>query len=224
MFAGGLAIAVGDAGTAGPSFNPISRNPVLLFDANKGISIGTGVSAWQSQGSNTLSVTQGTGADQPGYTASNASWGNQSTLNYTSTSMQLSNSFTLAQPFTIYVFGAITTASTSFFVECTDALGLDLTKFYFNDGAINSSSVGDGNPHAFCAVFDGTSGGLYVDSSSAAIVAGSDTVGLSSTLSVGALMTGTIAFVMIVANADTQAQRSQLFTYGSSRYKAFTAQ
>lgn len=210
----------------GSTFTPASRNPVLWYrsDAANVTLVSNAVSSWASIGSNTQAVTQGTSADRPGYTATNSSWNNRPTLNYTSTSMQLNAvSFTQAQPCSLYVFGAITTGGTSWLVSSTCEAGLDGADFYFYDGAIHTASTGNGNPHAFCVVFNGSSGALYVDNSSTALATGSGSIGYSSSLSIGNSMTGTIVEVVLYAGADTAAQRSQMFVYGTNLYKAFTA-
>lgn len=207
------------------AFSPLSRSPVLWYRADKGTTVVTGVSSWVSQGSNTLAVTQSTGADQPTLTASTLAWNDQATLDFSSDAMSLTAaSFTLAQPCTLYVFCSITTTSgtQSFIYSAGGAqFGKSGTDFYFYDGATHTDTSGDTNPHAFCVVLDGSSGGLYVDNSSTAVVAGSGSDGFSSGLQISsafANLTGVLAEIVVLSGADSQVQRHQFFSYGASRY------
>lgn len=77
---------------SGPGFTPRSLSGLVAwYRSDLGITIATGVSAWADQsgsGDANRNAAQGTGANQPTYTAADAAFGNQPSLTSTAASNQ----------------------------------------------------------------------------------------------------------------------------------------
>jgi hypothetical protein len=84
-------------------FLPVTANLAAWYQAEKGITIGTGVSAWADQSGNGNTLTQATGANQPAYSATGGSNGTAMVTFDGSNDTMSTAGFTLAQPNTYYL-------------------------------------------------------------------------------------------------------------------------
>lgn len=166
------------------------------------------------------------------YTASDSSYGNQSTLTMSGSDLESSTSsnwFGVTQPFTLYAVGEADTSSQQSIIEDSHG-GLD-AELWLSGGKWGISAGGTGfssiagtlsTPLAFCGVYNGSSSALYIDNSSIAV--GTGTVGVAGFLGntfVGGssnALTGKVAELICYGGAHTNSQIAQVFAYFATRY------
>jgi hypothetical protein len=234
----GVAIALDSFAPSG-FVDPTSLPNLLLWlRGDKGVTLNAAnVSAWADQsgtGDANKNAAQSTAINQPGYTASDAAYSNQSTLSF-SGSQWLDGvglwAVAASQPTTIYVVGEQISSDSAYFTGgaagSRQALVQDTGDVWsmyagnaFVDGTTHTTS-----PSCACAIFNGASSAIYSGASFAA-AQGSGNAGASSLTqtSVGALvggvakMVGKIAEIVIYSGTHSAGSRAQLRSYFLSRY------
>lgn len=110
-----MAIALGTRiglGFAGSQFSPLALGPFVWLRSDLGITLNsTTVAAWADQSGNGHNVSQGTGANQPTYNASDANYNGRPSLQAaTSGHFLLSAAFSIPQPFSLFIVGEAATS------------------------------------------------------------------------------------------------------------------
>lgn len=201
---------------------------ILWLRADKGIVLGTGVSAWNDLSGNNQNVTQSTGNKQPTYNSKDAQYNNQPTLSFLGSSFQeLDNSsFSASQPNTWYFVGNCSTTSAfsdgtgqSCLITAT-ALGAEAPNF----STYIPTTPPPSNPTVAVYIFNSTTSAIYANNSNKSINGGNyGTNGITNINIGGAFalsdnMTGKIAEVIIYKGAHTNKQIEAVMNYAGSRY------
>jgi hypothetical protein len=218
--------------SGGPPFTPASLpGLVAWYRSDLGITLnGSTVSAWADQSGNGHHLTQGTGAQQPTYQASDAGWnGRPSLLSTINTSSLGTGIFSQAQPVTIYFVSNMSTASAnqtpingtgSYLIQWTGSAWL----IHSNTSLTSPASSNTTGIMAF--VFNSTSSAVYRNSSASPIVTGdAGAIGQNAALfaladnSSGLLaMGGTVVELAYYSGAHSSSQISKVFRYAGSLY------
>ena len=214
-------------------FSPKSISGLYLWlRADLGITIATGVSSWADQSGNgdaNRTVTQGTGAAQPVYTASDAGFDSKPTVSSTGTQWLASGapSASLAQPSTIYVCG--TMIGGRIIDGSTVVAGrqgiLDVPNWGIYAGTVTVTSATIGTTKCVAsAVFNGASSALYLNDSSSSTTSGNP--GSDSLARIGVLGThdglglnvAKVAEIVCYSGAHDQSTRLRIMSYMGARY------
>jgi len=234
-----IRVARGRAGNATP-FSPAQFSGLVAwYRADKGITIGAGVSAWADQsgtGDANKNMAQATGSRQPTFNASDAAYNGKSTLSLASASVQFlaSNAWTvsLSQPFTVFVVGnddgsineqLYFDAQQGAAQEST-IFNLDGTTYHMLNGApsINGSAISNAK-RVLGGIFNGASSSLFNNAKTAVAtgtVGAFNLTGLTAGASLAASVSlnGKLAELIVYNSALTQSQVNQVLAYCGSRY------
>lgn len=217
---------------------PIVSNLGLWLRSDKGITLATGVSAWNDQSGNGNNSTQATGSQQPTYITSDGAANGKPTLSWSGAASQvLVGNYTgsPAQPYTIIVVGQTSaSAQQATFTTATGALQMlgNAGVWAYYDGTVVSSAVASTSLSVVAGVFNGASSALYVNNSQTAAAngnPGSTVMGtnyyVGAALSSGASnpLTGKIAEIIVYTVGLTTAQLKVIFQYLGARYKIATS-
>jgi hypothetical protein len=210
---------------AAAGFSPLDLSPTLWFRADTG-----SVSSWTDQSANAKHAVQADSGKQPAITASNASFNNQSTYDFTVGDFLQTPSLGAAQtqPYTLYICFL---ASAGTFV--TD--GLDATHrviplisggtLYLHAGAYGVQSTTNPNAkHVWCGVVNGGSSAWYVDKYNTTEDTGDAGAHTFSGLTIGAGwdggsgVTASIPEIAIFAGSHSSGNRQSMMEYMGTRY------
>lgn len=217
----------------GSPFSPLDISGLVLWlRSDLGVTLnGSNVSAWADQSGQGNNVSQGTGAQQPPYVASDASFGGQPSLTFTNGSHQNLGSgvwsVSLVQPCTWYVLAKYTSFA-GVGIVMQDISAHQAMYVTANGGAfqisaasaMGSAHVSNG-AHAFVGVFNGASSAAYLDASTGPVsgnVGAGTLTRLQVSLSNANNWSGSVAEVMGYSGAHTAANVAQVLQYYNSRY------
>jgi hypothetical protein len=224
----------------GSGFLP-TQLPGLMFwtDSAFGITQAAGlVSNWADISGNGNSFAQGTGANQPAYTASDAAYGGRPSLTFVSTNpnwMDMQNALPIiVQPMTVYCVGNISSnaAASDFFDKANGAIGRMLlaSSIGANTVAIFAgSTVGPAGsvaaPSVIGCVFNSPTCSLLINASQAPIATGDTGATGLNKFEIGGFsggtasqMNGKLASFLVYSAAHTPAQIQQVFAYLGARF------
>lgn len=206
----------------------------LWLRADLGVTLnGSNVSAWADQSGNgdaNRNAVQATGAQQPPFVASSASYGNQSVINFTSSTGLVTGTWSaaLTQPFTVFLIGHTTDNATNnfFFDSLADAaLVIDggpgaLTA----DLPLNLAGLGTtfNTPSACYVVGNGASSQIAVRVRTAQVTGNAGTNGATGLVigrNVGTnSLLGPLAEIAVYSGALSAGQINTFMTYAAARY------
>jgi hypothetical protein len=205
----------------------------LWLRADMGITLNsTRVSQWNDLSGNGINVAQATGALQPLFNASDASYSRQPTLTFDAVrgdTLQ-NTSFALSQPFTVVIAGECTT--TGVYCAFFDSSVAGRVTFRFSSSSTYELYAGTDllgpavstAKSAFAAIFNTTSSALYVTNSASSTMSGDTGTNAISQFYVGGpaadsdTFGGKIAELAVFSSALTPAQRRRIFNYLGGRY------
>ena len=149
-------------------FDPFAvGQPVLLFDAAKGITLnGADVSLWADQSGNGNDVSQGTAADQPLWNASDADFNGQPSIegDGVSESITAVTGLLTAQPNTIFmVYKRISGGGRFFDTSGTAARQIMYGNMTIYAGTAQALFVGDTNAHVIAFDWNAASSDAWLD-------------------------------------------------------------
>lgn len=218
------------------SFLPSKLTGLALWlRADLGITIGTGVSAWADQsgsGDANKNVAQATGAAQPTYTATDATFNGKSTLTLDGTDDQLlaAGSWAVAPPTTGTLFIVWKSVGTGFSFPIVDR-GSNVYEFYQNTGAntdlrwflsADLTSVSTSlNVKSICAIdMNGASSKIFQNAKTTPLVTGNPGTVATFGLNIGRAGLGncTIAEIIIYSTRLSAANFGAVMDYLGSRY------
>lgn len=209
-------------------------------DANSITHVTGSISAFLDSSIQLRHLTQSLGSLMPTYAASDAAYNNRPTITFTATHYLDSSVFSALSPlWTVYVVGHASAVGNQVFVGNAIAdPGNEKDAIYATAG--NASTYGGAGPlvsstaltskHVICAIQgNAANSAIYVDDSTTAVITGSNGSASVMTYRLGAArpatggLIGTIAEVVMVTGADTQAQRYQMMKFLGDYYgKAVT--
>lgn len=200
----------------------------IWLRADLGITTSTGVSAWKDVTTG-LSLVQATGSAQPTYNSSDSSLNHFPSISSTSASSQnlTKASFTLAQPFTIFMVGYCPAGQNAAFCgsgSSTPYFAIGGTTVAVNAGGQRTVTVSSTTvPVVMAASVTGANGTVYGNSSTnftGPLGVGGASFSLLEVFAITgvAYYTSTIAEIIIYPFACTQAQVSSNFSYLGMRY------
>lgn len=205
---------------------------VLWLRADKGITIGTGVSAWADQsgtGDSNKNMSQAIGSQQPTLNASDTSYNGQATLSFAGASSQFLRSGTwsasLSQPQTTILVGNDDgSASSEYYI---DGLSVNTNEFEYSNGAYFFASGSGvtrtgGSPLVAMMLYNGASSDLFV-SAKTLVQTGSLTatvtgITLGCAGNTSAFLNGKIAEVIIYNSDIGSTNRANVWNYLGTRY------
>jgi hypothetical protein len=207
------------------------------YRADTGIGLGTGtsVAAWHDLGGNGYHATQATSGNQPTLNATDASYNNQPSLSFAGASAQVLNTaaLSLAQPITVIVvghnvanganqvcWGVGPSGSIAYYLGVLSGIGLTA----YAGTALETSNTAL-TPSIMGAILNGASSSIYETDpvSPYGVGAGGSNGASSLAMSIGATVNvnywnGKIAEVLVYNQVLTLAQRQQVFAYLGARY------
>ena len=224
---------------AATNFDPSQLSGLLLFlRADRGVTIGTGVSTWADQSGavdSNRNFTQATGSKQPTLNATDAAYNNQATLSFAKASSQAISSgtwsVTPSSPITVLFVGQTDQSSTQSICDglatgtARVSLGCSITTVQIVcSSTINFTTALIASPCAMAGVFNAASSALYINSSSAAKVTGNPGteaatgMRIGSSFNNGQFLNGKIAEIIVCSGALSTATIAQVFSYFATRY------
>lgn len=237
----------GPTAQAVSAWTPPSLGSALVFwvRADKGITIGTGVSAWADQsgsGDVNKNLTQGAGSQQPTLNASDAAYNGQATLTFTASvgSVMVSGAWAspLALPETIFLVGNFDGTTTN--QDMADGTVINsrrvnngeiggVTGMAIDNGAVLTTGTlaNPGAPQVYAAYFDTSTGSKIWRSAITPVATGNAgaTNATRTGFTLGALANGAAAFMngkiaecFIVAGAMAPADFASAMNYCGARY------
>lgn len=232
----GLGLSSGASAGTG-AFTPASRGGLLLWlRGDRGVTPGTGVAAWADQGASGFIFSNASGPAQP-TVAANASYNNQLVLTASAAAFQMltaNTPITPAQPFTAYTLFNVP-APSGFQAILGGGAGCTISGVtsglpYTFAGTLVSGGTGVGAPQLVCTIQSGGNGTIYESNSVTPVVGPAacgvgaiTTMTLFGNAGATALVSGSIAEVIMYSGVDSLAQRQQIRDYVNLRYaKAFT--
>ncbi len=222
-------------------FSPVQRSGLLFwYRSDLGITLnGSGVSAWADQSGNGRDLTQATAAKQPIYSASDASYSGAPSLNFVSANVNTMSTAAfgspIAQPGTVYIVTTFTgPASTEQHIFDAISFG-HRWSFYRNASAndwVQTDGLGGGNDggasgakSVFGLLYNTASSSVYRNDSVNALSSGALGGDTLAGITVGSLLSGgvnaydgSVTEILGIAGVDSQAQRTQMFSYLGARY------
>jgi hypothetical protein len=216
----------------------LARNPafvptqfpgcVLWLRADKGITIGTGVSAWADQSGAGLVAAQATGSQQPTYNASDAGYNGAPTLSFDSLASQVLNisGFSESQPITAYVVGeSAAMGAQNLFSDHVNNMTIfwgGVAGYAMFAGGVVAANASASTKNAICGVFNGASSAIYIGDSTAPVTGDAGTSGSIGPETIGSGpnggLEGKLAEVIMYTTAHDAAHVSTVFKYLASRY------
>jgi hypothetical protein len=217
-------------GGYGGGFSPASIGGLTLWvRSDTGVTVGSGtVSAWADLSGNGNTLTQGTGANQPTYNATDASYNGLPSLSATGTQFIGNAAVTLAEPFTVGVVCVFATnAATSIAIDSTSGTRpiiaaapptYELT--LGGAGFVTFGTFAQNTTVMLVCVFNGAASVGYASSSTGTTgtTAAGSMLGLSAFGGLGSNLTGSIAEVFLWNKGLAAGDVHSLLLYGASRY------
>ncbi len=232
----GIATGIPGSGQALPQWTPAQRALYAWFRMDpEYVSLVSGdVAALTDLSGNARDLAQTTAPSRLDYSASDAGFNNRPVLVGTGAGslVRSGSAWSLVQPFTVYVVWR--SGATGDFRTALDhvtnpralvrAEPAGLAQTYAN-GSILTSTESVTSPSIVCAVFNGASSAVYVNSLTASASGNAGTAGITDPIVGGGFSsafflpaTGAIAEIPIASGADSAAQREQMMRYLSRRY------
>lgn len=189
--------------------------------------------SWTATADTSKNTTNATDSQRPTINVADAAFNNKNTLTFDKASTQYlgaSGAWTtsLAQPWTAYVVASVNNGSTqrNLFASpasIVHAYTSGLLSAYAGVNLFSSARVDDGYKRIFSISGNGASSSIYINNPSAVDVTGNASAGAISQVGIGGSSTsntfdGKIATVLLYSGTHTDAQRSIVMNYLSSKY------
>lgn len=236
-----LGMAPRTGSSSGDPTIPVTTNLLAWYRADLGVTLnGSTVSAWADQsgtGDSNKNATQGTAANQPTFTASDANFNNRPVLTFDGTTDYLKTavwSASASQPNTIYSVARRTASTGSVFMYdgydsanrnaiFSNATTGNITLF---GGSSLNTSVSILNTTRICAaVYNGVANSaIYIDSFTTSSATGNGGTNGLTGLTIGAsngnisFWQGPIAEIAVFSGSHNQATRQSVMEYLATRY------
>lgn len=213
--------------SAGQRYSPSQLAGIQRwYRADLGVTLATGVSQWNDQ-IGSAHLVQATGADQPTYNASDASYNNRPTIQSTATTQNLvAAGVTTTQPFTLWIVGQ---SNSSAQVLLSFAAGAPYIVNSSGNGAmfagsVLNSSISITSKRAILATFNGASSFIGVDNWLTGGTSGA--AGASNGTDLGAFSQtdglfgsrGKLAEIIVQTGTPTASEKTAMAAYFLARY------
>lgn len=214
-----------------------AANALANYRADLGVTLTSGrVSAWADQVGNDANknATQGTSAKRPTRTTANASYNNQSTIDFDASTLQnlVTGIWTTppTQPTTYFLAGHATNNGIDLFDGYSNAarnalLTTASNKFQmYAGGGVITSTVAAATPAIVEAKFNGVSSAMLINNKTTTAASGNTGSQAITGLAIGSdssstfCMTGSIAELLVIDGVPSAGYASEILDYLSARY------